>query len=417
MLFFKSNHATLRQRLCHRGAETQRRRERETERQRDNQVIHPSFLLSLRPSVPLSLRLRVSVSLWLALAAFVPQLAAQEAQDKQRQDKQDDIGTIRIDTDLVTVDAIVTDRDGNRITGVLRASDFTIYEDGVRQAINSFSATDAPFNLVLLLDTSGSASPEIELMRRAALRFLDELRPRDRVAVIQFSKEVELLKELTSDRAEIEGALRLLKPGSGTAFYDSLKLAVDEVFNGVEGRKAVVALTDGVDSFGHTTFEQILTEIESSNVLTYFLQLDTEEFTQAGMTRDCSDESHFEFSRKQFKKYLTEYGKGDVMSENQPHCRLPRLERMQINRLLYESARRELREMADKTGGRVYPVKDLRQLEPAYSQIAAELRTYYSMSYYPTNEKHNGKWRTLRVKVNRPGLVAKTRPGYRAPLD
>jgi Ca-activated chloride channel homolog len=106
-----------------------------------------------------------------------------------------------------------------------------------------------------------------------------------------------------------------------------------------------------------------------------------------------------------------------VMSENQPHCMLSRLERMQINRRLYESARRELRVMADKTGGRVYPVKDLQQLEPAYSQIAAELRTYYSMSYYPTNEKHNGKWRALRVKVNHPGFVAKTRPGYRAPLD
>jgi Ca-activated chloride channel homolog len=352
-----------------------------------------------------------------ALSAFVPRLAAQEAQDRERQDKQSEMGTIRLNTDLVTVDAIVTDRDGNRISGVLKASDFAIYEDGVRQAINSFSATDAPFNLVLLLDTSGSASHEVELMRRAALRFLDELRPRDRVAVIQFSKEVELLKDLTSERAEIEEALRFLKPGSGTSFYDSLKLAIDEVFKGVEGRKAIIALTDGVDSFGHTTFGRILAEIESSNVLTYFLELDTEGFTQAGMTRDCNDESHFEFSRKQLEKYLTEYGKGVIMSENQPHCRLSQEERAQVNRRLYESARRELREMADKTGGRVYPVKDLKQLEPAYSQIAAELRTFYSMSYYPANEKHNGKWRTLRVKVNRPGLVAKTRPGYRAPLD
>jgi VWFA-related protein len=358
------------------------------------------------------------VALWLTLAAaFVPQLAAQEAQDKQKQEKQPEIGTIRLNTDLVTVDAIVTDRDGNRISGVLKPSDFVIYEDGVRQAINSFSATDAPFNLVLLLDTSGSANHEIELMRRAALRFLDELRPGDRVAVIQFSKEVELLKDLTSERAEIEEALRLLKPGTGTSFYDSLKLAIDEVFKEVEGRKAIVALSDGVDSFGYTTFEQILSEIESSNILTYFLVLDTEEFSQAGMTRDCSDESRFEFSRKQLKKYLTDYGKGVVMSENQLHCMLSRLERMQVNRRLYESARRELREMADKTGGRVYPVKDLQNLEPAYSQIAAELRTYYSMSYYPTNEKHNGKWRTLRVKVNRPGFVAKTRPGYRAPLE
>jgi len=418
MLFFKS-------RFCRRGAETQGRRDGETGKQRDNQVIHPSVPLSLRLSVPpslrpsasLSLRLCGSVALWLALATFVPPLAAQEAQDKEGQDKKNEMGTIRLNTDLVTVDAIVTDRGGNRISAALRPSDFTIYEDGVRQTINSFSATDAPFNLVLLLDTSGSASAEIELMRRAALRFLDELRPRDRVAVIQFSKEVELLKDLTSDRAEIEEALRLLKPGTGTSFYDSLKLAIDEVFKGVEGRKAVVALTDGVDSFGYTTFEQILTEVESSNVLTYFLELDTEEYTQAGMARDCGDESHFEFSRKQFKKYLTEYGKGAVMSENQLHCRLSRLERMQINRRLYESARRELRGMADKTGGRVYPVKDLQQIEPAYSQIAAELRTYYSMSYYPTNENHNGKWRTLRVKVNRPGLVAKTRPGYRAPLD
>src|SRR4029453_4062158 len=150
---------------------------------------------------------------------------------------------IRANTGLVTVDAIVTDRDGNRISGVLKASDFVIYEDGARPAINSFSATDAPFNLVLLLDTSGSASHEVELMRRAALRFLDELPPRDRVAVIQFSKEVELLKDLTSERAEIEEALRLLKPGSGTSFYDSWKLAFVKFSKGLKGGRGTSALT------------------------------------------------------------------------------------------------------------------------------------------------------------------------------
>jgi VWFA-related protein len=327
------------------------------------------------------------------------------------------MGTIRLDTDLVSVDVIVTDRDGNRGSALLKVSDFAVYEDGVRQKISSFSATDVPFNLVLLLDTSGSAREEVGLMRRAARRFLDELRPQDRVAIIQFNGEVELLKDLTSDRARLEEALQLLDPGSGTSFYDSLKLTIDEVFKKVEGRKAIVALTDGVDSYGYTTFDQILPALERSNILTYFLELDTEAFTQAGMTRDCSDENHFEFSRKQLKKYFAEYGSDAVLTEHQPHCLLSRTERMQINRRLYESARRELREMADKTGGRVYPVKDLRQLEPAYSQIAAELRTYYSIAYYPTNEKRNGKWRTLRVMINRPGLVARTRPGYRAPLD
>src|SRR5262245_37963687 len=148
MLFFKS-------RFSHRGAALQRGRARETERQSDDHVIHPSVPPSLRPSVSRSLRLYGSVALWLALAALVPQLAAQEAQDKQRQDKQSEMGTIRLNTDLVTVDAIVTDRDGNRVSGVLKASDFVIYEDGVRQAMNSFSATDAPVKLGLFLDTSG----------------------------------------------------------------------------------------------------------------------------------------------------------------------------------------------------------------------------------------------------------------------
>ncbi|HKQ79075.1 MAG TPA: VWA domain-containing protein [Blastocatellia bacterium] len=351
------------------------------------------------------------------MAACLWQVAAQEKQDKEKQDKKDEIGTIRIDTDLVSIDVIVTDSKGDRSSAGFSASDFVIYEDNVRQKIDRFSAAETPFNLVLLLDTSGSARAEIELIRRAARRFLDELRPQDRVAVIQFSREVELLKDLTSDRAKIENALELLKPGSGTSFYDSLKLTLDDVFKQVEGRKAIVALTDGVDSFGYTTFEQILPAIESSNILTYFLELDTEEFTLAGMLRDCIDDAHFKFSPKQLQKYHAEHGDKVVEIDHKSHCLLSRLERMEINRRLYESSRRELREMATQTGGRVYPVKSLQQLEPAYSQIAAELRTQYSMAYYPTNEKHDGKWRKLRVKLNRPGFVAKTRPGYRAPLD
>jgi VWFA-related protein len=352
-----------------------------------------------------------------AIAAGLWPVAAQEKQDKEKQDKKDEIGTIRIDTDLVSIDVIVTDSKGNRSSTELKASDFLVLEDGVRQRIDRFSATETPFNLVLLLDTSGSARAEIELMRRAARRFLDELRPQDRIAIVQFNREVEMLEELTSDRMKIEKALLSLKPGAATSFYDAMKLTVDEVFKQVEGRKAIVALTDGVDSFGFTTYKQIIPEIESSNILTYFLELDTEEFTQAGMLRDCVENAHFEFSPKQLKKYLAEYGDDVVGTENQSHCMLSRMERMQINRRLYETSRRELREMATKSGGRVYPVKSLQELEPAYSQIAAELRTQYTIAYYPTNEKHDGKWRTLKVRLNRPGFVARTRTGYRAPSN
>ncbi len=354
------------------------------------------------------------LSLYVISGAFLA--SAQEKQDKQ-DPKDDRSSTIRVDTDLVSIDIVVTDSSGNRGSAGLRAEDFLIYEDGVRQKITNFSTTDVPFNLVMLIDTSGSTRDQILLMRRAARRFLDELRPNDRIAVIQFNREVELLKDLTSDRSKIESALSLLRPGSGTSFYDALQLSIDEVLKKVDGRKAIIALTDGVDSYGYSTYEQVTPELEQSRASVYFLELDTEGFTETGMMRDCKERNHFRFSEKQLKKYVKEYLEGGSESDYTEHCSLPSLERMQINRRLYQSARREIREIARRNGGRVYPVKQTEQLDPAYSQIAAELRTQYSIAYYPSNEKHDGKWRALKVEVKRPGFMANTRPGYRAPLD
>ena len=343
-------------------------------------------------------------------------VSAQDPQQDQKK-KDDEVATIRLNTDLVVLDVSVTDRDGNRTNSGLRAEDFVVYENGVRQIITSFDATEVPFNLVLLMDTSGSASGDVELMRRAARGFLNELRPQDRVAVVQFNKEVELLKDLTADRRAVEAALDLLTPGTGTAFYDAMQLTMEEVLRKVEGRKAIVALTDGVDSYGFKIYEQILPLMEKNRVSAYFLELDTESFTEQGMTRDCNEPVHFEFSAKQLRKYTKEFAGKISEAFFSVHCRLTRTERMQVNRKLYEVARRELREVADKTGGRVYPVKELRQLDKAYSQIAAELRTQYSLAYYPKNENHDGKWRSVKVEVKKPGFIAQTRPGYRAPVE
>jgi VWFA-related protein len=338
-------------------------------------------------------------------------LIAQERVRKQ----EEQTTTIRVDTELVSVDVKVTDLSEKRNVTGLRAEDFVVYEDGVQQKISNFSTTNVPFNLVLLIDTSGSTREEIALICQAARRFLNELRPEDRIAVIEFNETVELLQDLTPDRSKVERAIGLLKPGHGTSFYDALQLTIDEVLGKIEGRKAVVALTDGVDSYGYYTFEQVMPEIESSGASIYFLELDTEAFTEEGVLRACVDDRHFRFSRKQLKKYYEEYAEGAEMEED--HCRLSKLERMQINRRLYESARRELRQIATRTGGQVYPVKQLQQLEPVYKQIAAELRTLYSIGYYPTNDKHDGKWRELRIELKRPGLVAHAKPGYRAPKD
>ncbi len=331
--------------------------------------------------------------------------------------KEEPTNVFRMDTDLVSVEVQVTDRHGMRYGAQLTQEDFVVYEDGARQKISNFSATEVPFNLVLLLDTSGSTRDELSLMQQAARRFLDELRPHDRVAILQFNQQVELIKDLTADRNKLEKALNQLTGGSGTSFYDALQLAVDEVLRKATGRKAIIALTDGVDSYGTGTYEQLLPRLERAGASLYFLKLDTEEFTEARMLRDCRDASHFKFSRKQLKKYFDEFVKGGDAAQYEDHCKLERMEKIQINRRLYEAASDELDELSTKTGGHIYPVESLQQLAPAFTQIASELRTQYSLAYYPSNEKHDGKWRTLRIEIKKPGLKVQARPGYRAPSN
>jgi len=344
-------------------------------------------------------------------------VSAQDPEQKdQNQEKIEQDATIKLDTDLVSVDLSVTDRKGNRSVTGLTAADFAVYEDGVRQRITNFSTADVPFSLALMIDTSASTRDELELIKRAARRFIDDLRLRDRIALLQFNKDIDITQALTSNRTKLEDALNLLKLGSGTAFYDAMERSVDQALK-VGGKKAIVALTDGVDSYGSATYDLLLPELEKAGASVYFLELDTESFTEAGMVRDCNDKDHFRFSKKQLQKYVKEYLQGGDEEGYQNHCALSSLERIQINGRLYQSARRELREISKRTGGRVYPIKELRELESAYKQIAAELSQQYSLAYYPTNDKHDGKWRTLRVEIRRPGFAVTTKPGYRAPQD
>ena len=334
------------------------------------------------------------------------------AQDKPKPAQKEEI--LRVDTNLVSIDVNVTSKTGAKSPANLQSEDFAVFEDGLRQKIENFATTDVPFNVVLLIDTSGSAKEELDLMKRAAKRFLNEMRAQDRIAVLEFNQRVTVLEELTSDRDKIEHAIDFLQPGTGTAFYDALQITLEEVLKKVDGRKAIIALTDGVDSTGAESYEEILPALEKSRVTSYILELNTEAVTEKGMLMDCKEDKSFHFSTKQLKKYMHEYAEGADETQYQEHCELSRLERMQINRRLYESARKEVRELAAQSGGRVYPCKRLAEVEPAYTQIAAELRTQYSIGYYPINEKRDGKWRKLRIEIKRPGLEAKTKPGYRA---
>src|SRR5262245_9523287 len=180
-------------------------------------------------------KVNVAACMLLVISILVFQLAARPL-DRSWQQNQDE--PIRLKTDLVTASASVTDT-GGRVLRSLKAEDFTIYEDGVKQRIAHFAATEDPFTLLLLLDLSGSTRDDIELMKRAAKNFLGELRFEDRVGVIAFSREVEMIAEFSDPRAEVSRAIeRIATPEgdtahrfnakTGTSFYDALYLAVEE---------------------------------------------------------------------------------------------------------------------------------------------------------------------------------------------
>lgn len=338
------------------------------------------------------------------------------------QENQDD--PIKLKSDLVTLTASVVGRDGN-VLKALKAADFTVYEDGLRQKIEIFESTEEPFTLLLLLDLSGSTRDDIELIRSAAKNFLAELRPADRIGVIIFSGDIELVADFKDSRKRVAEALDALRPAkgedgfqysarTGTSFYDALFLAVEESpMKEVEGRKAIICMSDGVDSTSRMNYREVAKLVEQSEASVYLLELNTEEATLAGLLRDAKDPGFINFSPGQLKRYFDEF-EPESFERHKPRTLLTPDARRKINKGLYEIARREGKELAERTGGRKYAVRSLNDLTGAYKQVADDLRSQYSIGYYPTNDAHDGRWRKIRVEVKGGGSV-RARSGYWSP--
>lgn len=350
---------------------------------------------------------------------LLSQLAAL-AQEPQSRDQDE---PIKLKADLVTVTASVTGRDGRAIRA-LKTEDFNIFEDGARQKIAHFVATEEPFTLLLLLDISGSTRDEIELMKRAARNFLGELRFDDRVGVISFSREIEMIAEFTDPRARVSSAIEGISagapdedghrftPATGTSFYDALYLAVDQSpLKEVEGRKAIVCMSDGVDSTSKMKSGDIDTLVEKSGASIYFLELNTEEATLQGLLKPRSDPGYLNFSRSQIDRYYEEKDPESLQRFRPAQTLQPAAVR-EINSGLYGIARRELRALADRAGGRVYPVKALADLSGVYKQVADDLRNQYVIGYYPSNRARDGRWRSIKVGTRVPDAMVRARSGY-----
>jgi VWFA-related protein len=343
------------------------------------------------------------------------------AQEPQSRDQDE---PIRLKSDLVTVSASVIDASGRAIKS-LKPDDFTIYEDGVKQKIAHFAATEEPFTLLLLLDLSGSTRDEIALMKRAARNFLGELRFDDRVGVIVFSREVEMISEFTDPRADISTAIdRIATPegeeghrftsNTGTSFYDALYLAVEESpLKQTDGRKAIVCMSDGVDSSSKMKFADISPLAEKSGASNYFLELNTEEATLQLLLKPKSDPNYVNFSQSQIDRYYAEHDP-ESLQRFRPRFALSPETTREINAGLYTISRRELRTLGEHTGGRVYPVRSLSDLAGVYKQVADDLHSQYSIGYYPSNNIHDGRWRSIRVETRAQNATVRARSGYRA---
>lgn len=334
---------------------------------------------------------------------------------------------IRVDTELIDVPVVVNDKTGKPLLD-LKLVNFRLLEDGEPQEITDFSATTAPFEVALLLDTSGSTRSEIDLIKRAAQVFVDSLRPGDKVAIISFGSNdgsgggsasiPNVISKLTDDRNALRSALQRITVSNGTPFYDGLIKVGEGIFPrrttaDRNTRRAIVALTDGVDSTSASEFEETSEILGSEGIVSYFIRVDTREYFESELLGDC--QSAIRFSQAQIRRYYrTVRSRSNEKAAN--FCQLGDFERLAVSKALYELADLQMNALAQTSGGRVFPLGDLSEARNAFRSVAAEIGTNYSLGYYSSNEKRDGSFRKITVELKGlpTGSKVRAREGYTA---
>jgi VWFA-related protein len=279
------------------------------------------------------------------------------------------------------------------------------------------------------LDTSGSTFAELSKIRRAAKEFIDRLRAGDKVALIAFSASNTgrssdtfsiILSPLTSDRSELYQALERLTTSYGTPYYDSLLKVTEEVFNKpaerqFKGRRALVAMTDGVDSTSKSDFDLASEQILRAGLSVYFLRIDSRDYFEENLLGDCTVAKHF--SDSQLKRFYDSFGKGSRIERKTNFCQLGDFERLEISKRLYEIADNEMERLAAASGGKVFEAGTDSEVLRAFGQIAQEIGSRYAIGYYSNNTAQDGSYRKIIVKgKNLPaGAIIRAREGYIAP--
>lgn len=306
---------------------------------------------------------------------------------------QDPDDVIRTETSLVQLNIGVVDQQGRAITSLTK-NDFVVYEDGVKQSIQHFQAVDAPFSLVLMLDMSGSTVNFRQQLKLASQRFLDALAPDDRVAIIQFNKDVKSLTGFSTDRSKTAYAIEIANGAGETHFYEALKYALKELEKEGQRRKAIVVLTDGLDTRLRNTDRTAVSKAQTDEEALAAIQ--PQSSTELNNVLASAD-------RQGVTIFPLALPSGDP-------TRLP----FQTPNIvgIYAAARARLQSLADRTGGRLNEIKRLEYMAQLYREVAASLRTLYTVAYQAKGDRLRGKWHEIKVEVANSDLTARTKPGY-----
>jgi len=302
---------------------------------------------------------------------------------------------IRTETSLVQLNIGVVDKQGRAVTSLTK-DDFVVYEDGVKQSIQHFEPVDAPFSLVLLLDMSGSTINFRQQLKLASQRFLDALAPEDRVAVIQFNAKVKSLTAFSLARHTTAYAIEIAQGAGETHFYDALKYALKELEKEGKRRKAIVVLTDGLDTGLRNADRATLSKAQTNEEALATIQPDKSE--DLGSVLAAAD-------RQGVTIYPLALPSGDPQ-------RLPLPTPNIIG--IYAAARARLQSLADRTGGHLNEINRLEHMAQLYREVAANLRTLYTVAYQAKGDRPRGKWHEIKVEVANSDLTARTKPGYYA---
>ncbi|HEV2885213.1 MAG TPA: VWA domain-containing protein [Pyrinomonadaceae bacterium] len=289
---------------------------------------------------------------------------------------------IRVDSQMVSLNMSVIDRTTNRGLMGLTKSDFRLFENGGEQQILQFESSSAPFDLILLIDLSGSTRDVVKLIRAAALRFVEAARPSDRIGVITFAGQPTAVSPLTLDRRLLRQRINAMETytNGDTKLYDATDFALSQLLQDAKNRRrtAVVLMSDGLDGTIPGVSGQQGSTLPYGDLLNRVQEFDGVLYTI----------------------WLNTYYEALHPKDTQPEA--------------FDAGHDRLKQMADTGGGVFYEVESLQDLAGAYERVVADLGTVYTLAYRPSDKTRDGKWRSIRVNVARPSAVARGKRGYYA---